>query len=375
MIKIIPITFLVLILSFFSEVFSEKDELKKTYIRKNKFFVVIIIIACTVFAMLRTGYNDTKTYLEIYDFLTSPNIDLSVLKNNIRDSPGFLLLNQIIKHFKFSDNAYLLVYAFLTYAIYIWFIRKYSTDFLMSMFLFICLDFTFPLAAIRQTIAVAFCLVAVDKYLNNKWFWFIFWLIIAELFHPYAFLYLMVPLFMFVPWNDNKVFYWLAFFIAVGIFLKPFMGIILSFISNFGKKYEESEMMGAGVNPLRVIITFVPLILSFILRKKIISPEYEVDKKEGLLLNLTYLNGELMFVALFGTANYFARLANYFNIFPIIMLPRLFNMVSDRWRFLLKTVAVMCYLFFFYYSNVIAGWNPFDIEFVRIPLREFHWFN
>ena len=82
-----------------------------------------------------------------------------------------------------------------------------------------------------------------------------------------------------------------------------------------------------------------------------------------------------MFVAWFGTANYFARLANYFNIFPIIMLPRLFNMVSDRWRFLLKTVAVMCYLFFFYYSNVIAGWNPFDIEFVRIPLREFHWFN
>ena len=65
-------------------------------------------------------------------------------------------------------------------------------------------------------------------------------------------------------------------------------------------------------------------------------------------MNLSFLNGEIMFVALFGTANYFARLANYFCIFPVIALPRLFNMVPPKWRVLLKMVAIVCYFLFFY---------------------------
>ena len=68
----------------------------------------------------------------------------------------------------FTNNGFLMVFAIVTYSIYIWFIHKYSTDFLMSIFLFMCLVFTFPLAAIKQCVAVAFCLLAVDKAINKK---------------------------------------------------------------------------------------------------------------------------------------------------------------------------------------------------------------
>lgn len=65
----------------------------------------------------------------------------------------------------------------------------------------------------------------------------------------------------------------------------------------------------------RLLVTLVPLVMSFILRKQINDPYYEYDRQDNICLNLSFLNGEIMFIALFGTANYFARLANYFYIF------------------------------------------------------------
>lgn len=91
-------------------------------------------------------------------------------------------------------------------------------------------------------------------------------------------------------------------------------------------------------------------------------------------MNLSLLNGEIMFVALFGTVNYFARLANYFYIFPIIALPRLFNMVTPKWRTPLKIVACMCYIVFMFYEHTYSRFGTFDEQYRRINLTEFHWF-
>lgn len=370
--KLVPIIIITLVAAFFSDRFSRKNERLTGYIYKEKFIWIIPIVAMAVFAGLRIQYNDTGTYLGMYETLTNSDFDFSDVKWTFGYNFGFNTVNIVLRSLGFSKNGYLMVYSIVTYSIYIWFIHKYSTDFLMSMFLFMCLVFTFPLAAIKQCVAVAFCLIAVDKAINKKWFWFIFWLLIAETFHAYCVMYLIVPLLFFVPWSDKKTVMWIVIFFVAGILLRPMLGTLLESTESLGKDYTVEEFSGKGVNPFRLLVSLVPLVMSFILRKRINDPYYEVNRAEGLCMNLSFLNGEIMFVALFGTANYFARLANYFYIFPVIALPRMFNMVKPNWRVPMKVAAVACYAMFLYYGNAIN--QPIDNELKHILLNEFRFF-
>lgn len=370
--KLVPVVAISLALALFSDLFSRKDPMKNRYVYHEKFLWIFIIVAMAVFVGLRTNYNDTFSYIHSYE-LAGGDINLANIDWNFGNNPGYSLVQNIFKHFGFTVNAYLLFYSIITYGMYIWFIHKYSSDFLMSIFLFICLVFTFPMAALKQCAAVAFCLVAVDKAINKKWFWFIFWIFIAETFHAYSFMYIIVPLLFFVPWQDKRTIYWVLIFLAAGLMLRPFLGTVLNITDMLGDEYTVEEFSGEGVNPFRLLVCLVPLVMSFILRKKVNSSEYEVTRAEGLCMNLSFLNGEIMFVALFGTANYFARLANYFYIFPIIALPRLFNMVAPKWRIPMKVAVVICYLLFFYYSEYIA-YGHFDDRFRSIPFNEFQLF-
>ena len=373
MTKIIPVIVICLFLAFFSDVFSTKSSLKNNYEYKEKFIWIIIAFAMAVFAGLRVSYNDTFTYIYEYEEIVNSKLDFSDFNWALGANPGFRIVAMILKYIGFSANGYLMFYSIITYTIYIWFIHKYSTDFLMSIFLFICLAFTFPLAAIKQCVAVAFCLIAVDKAINKKWFWFIFWILIAETFHAYSFMYFIVPFLFFVPWKSKKTYLWIVFFLIIGIMLKPLLGTVLSITDSLGDNYTLEDFSGEGVNPLRLAVCLVPLVLSFILRKHISNTNSEMGRADNLCLNLSFLNGEIMFVALFGTANYFARLANYFYIFPVITLPRLFNMFSPKWRTPIKFAVIVCYFLFFYYSACLAH-IPFDEEFMSIPISEFRVF-
>lgn len=371
--KLVPVVLISLTAAFFCDRFSTKRENLSGYVYKEKILWLIPIIAMAVFAGLRTGYNDTTAYTYSYENFVKSNFDFSDVSWSFGDNFGFNVFSIILKSLGLSTNGYLMVFAIVTYGIYIWFIHKYSTDFLMSMFLFICLIFTFPLAAIKQCVAVAFCLLAVDKAINKKWFWFIFWVFIAETFHAYSFMYLIVPLLFFVPWQNNKTVMWIAIFFFAGILLRPMIGTVLSITDALGEEYTAESFNQAGVNPFRLLVCLVPLVLSFILRKQINDPYNEVNRAEGLCMNLAFLNGEIMFVALFGTANYFARLANYFYIFPVIALPRLFNMVNPKWRTLMKICVVICYLLFFYYAEYIV-YGSFDNRYQGITFNEFNFF-
>lgn len=371
--KLVPVVLISLTAAFFYDRFSTKKENLSGYVYKEKILWLIPIIAMAVFAGLRIHYNDTTWYIIAYEGFTKSNFDFSDVSWSFGDNFGFNVFSIILKSLGFSTNGYLMVFAIITYGIYIWFIHKYSTDFLMSMFLFICLIFTFPMAAIKQCIAVAFCLLAVDKAINKKWFWFVFWIFIAETFHAYSFMYLIVPVLFFVPWQNNKTVMWIVIFFLIGILLRPMLGTVLSITDALGEEYTAESFNQAGVNPFRLLVCLVPLVLSFILRKQINDPYNEVNRAEGLCMNLAFLNGEIMFVALFGTANYFARLANYFYIFPVIALPRMFNMVNPKWRTLMKICVVFCYLLFFYYAEYIV-YGSFDNIYQSITFSEFSFF-
>ena len=356
MYKLLPIFIFSILMAYMSDRYSsyEFDAGRvKHYIQKEKLFYVIMSIAMAVFVGLRTSGNDTATYISMYEDIPN-NITAftSIDWKDIAAAPGHQFVCALLKNMGASTQDYLMVFAVVSVTLYLWFIRKYTNNITLSIYYFITMGvYTFAMAAIKQTIAVAILLVATDRAIEKKYLAFIFYVILAELFHPYAFVYLIVPFMSFIPWTW-KTYVLLSGTAVVSMGLSRFMGGILAIRDALGGDYGATEFSGAGVNIFRVLVVWVPVGLSFLARKYI---RVNSDRISNYIINLTMVNAMVMFVGLFGTANYFARLANYFLIFQTLSLPLIFNYFTKQSKKLLIVAAVLCYFVFFYYEHVIAN--------------------
>lgn len=367
--KILPIFVMAMIMVYISDRNSiyELDRYGgRNYLRKEKALYYIMALMMAVLVGLRTGYNDTGAYRHSYE-LTNDTFSLKGFSWEIGDNPGFNLLNIIMKTIGVSVQNYLMFYALITVFLYLWFIQKYSTNTPLSVFFFFTMGcYAFSMAAIKQSVAVAICLIAVDAALEKRWFKFVFFVLLASTFHAYSLMYFVVPLMVFAPWQ-RRSYLFLALFGAAGIALQPLLGTVVNITTMMGEEYSAQSFSGDGVNPFRLIVVFIPVLLSFISRN---ATKQSEDEAENLFMNLAMLNAEIMFVGLFGTANYFARLANYFLIFQTLALPWVFKFFDDWSKKLLTVGAVGGYLAYFYYEmNIVYG--SFDHRFFRLTLLEY----
>ena len=358
-----------MILVFFSEYNSKYkagQHGEKQYIRKEKLFYIVMAISMAIYVGLRTWYNDTVTYMGSYQMLLKTNSIFEGIEWKLGSSPGFMLVNNILKQLDFSVQSFIMFYALITVGIYLWFIRKYTDNLWMSVFFFYTMGgYTFTMAAIKQCVAVAFCLVAVDRFIQKKRWTFILWVLLASTFHPYSLMYIIIPLLTFRPWT-HKTFLMLGAFGVAGISLQRMLGVVVDITSMLGEEYDLNSFSGDGVNIFRLLVIWAPIVLSLLARKSISRSD---NCENNLIMNLSMLNAEIMFIALFGTANYFARLANYFLIFQAISLPWLFRYFNEKSKKILIMGTVICYLLYFCYANIIN--QPFDAQFDKIGLLDY----
>lgn len=364
--ELLPIFITVMLLAVASHLFSRPRRPGIGYQKKEALFYLILTVILILFVGLRVSYNDTMAYTHAYGLISGEqgifeNIDWK-LGNNF----GFNIVSRLLAKLGSSVQTFLMFYAAVTVGIYLWFIRKYTCSIWLSVFLFFTVgSYTFTMAAVKQCAAVALSLLAVDCALRKKWLPFVFWILLASTIHPYALMYLVVPLMMFRPWS-GKTYLLIALFIVGGFLLQPLMGTVISITTLLGKEYDAASFSGEGINPFRLAVCLVPILLSFAARRVVWARN---DRTQNLMLNLTMLNGAIMFVALFGTANYFGRLANYFLIFSVISIPWLLTMFERRSERLVTTVAVVCYFAYFYYANAIN--QCFDNLYSNVPLGEY----
>ena len=202
--------------------------------------------------------------------------------------------------------------------------------------------------------ATGLCLVAVGYAVDRKWIRYFLGIAAAMLFHPYALIYLLVPFMMFKPWT-SKTFLYMAIFIAAGFYLDTLLGTVLDITDMMGADYTEESFTGEGVNIFRVAVSFVPVVLAALYGKALFRYSTRAD---DLMFNLAMLNALIMFVGIFGTANYFARLANYFLPAQIIVIPWILGKVHRQDRSWLVPCCIVGYLGYFIYENAII--RPFD---------------
>lgn len=369
--KLIPIIVFSIILAFAADRgsgYSYDTRGIKQYTSKNRILFVALALIMAVFVGLRTSGNDTQTYQQMYERIPDGiEAILSVDWTDLAAAPGHQFISGCLKYIGASTQDYLMFFALISVPVYLWFIRKYTCNLTLSVYFFITMGvYVFAMAAVKQTVAVALLMIASDRAFEKKYVQFVVWLLVAELFHPYAFVYLIVPFMSFIPWTW-KTYVLLAGTAVVSMGLSRLMSGILAMTDALGGEYSATEFLGEGVNFFRVLVVWVPVGLSFLARKYI---RVNSDRISNYIINLTMVNAMVMFVGLFGTANYFARLANYFLIFQTLSLPLIFNYFTKQSKRLLLMAAVLCYFVFFYYENTIAN-GRFDMIYQFLSIYEY----
>ena len=329
-------------------------------------FSIAIFVLLAGFAGLRKWYNDTETYRYAYEAMNSFPTYWKDVKFDLGSNFGFGIVNAWLKTGGITSQSFLMFWAVIVVGLHLFFLHKHSENYPLSIFLlFTTGAFTFMCAAIKQTAAVAISLLAIHFFLKRKYVVYVLFVLLASTIHPYALMFLSVPFFTYKPWT-KKTYFFIAIFVAAGLALQPLMGTIINITMMIGEEYTVAEFSGVGINIFRVLVCNVPLLLSFMYRKQLFANS---SREQDLFMNLSMLNGAIMFVGLFGTANYFARLANYFLIFQVLTLAWMVGKIQARDRKIIATVMIICYIAYFYYENAIN--QPFDQNFARLSLSEY----
>ena len=329
----------------------------------NYGIVILLIAYLSFFAGLRTGYNDTYAYMSSYKAMESfPNV-LHEFSWKLGDNPGFVLLNSFMKAIGFRTQTFVLFYSVLFVSVSIIFLKRYSSNFTLSVFLFVCANgYLFSMGAMKQCASIAIGLIGVCFLFNRRWMAFLLSILLAATFHPYILLFLLIPVLQFRPWSIGT---WimLGITLVASLTLPKIIGTIVDTAALLGDGYDADSFIGEGINIFRVLVASVPVLLTILFRRRYYSAE------EATFTNCSFIYACIMFIGLFGTANYFGRLASYFVIFPAIVLPQIMTCLSKRDQKLMIGIMVVCYLAYFYYGNAIN--ESFSVEFSRTTLWKY----
>lgn len=338
--------------------------------QRRDFFYILILVILIAFAGLRTKYNDTEVYIQNYEDLGDRDIgeyfsDPDSWKPG--KNPGFVSFNIVL--YRLTDgnpHIFIFVWTAFTLTVFLGFIRRYSDDFVLSLFVFIALgQFCFIMAAMKQVAATAFGLLAIQKLLDNKKAAYIILLLAGASIHPYVLVYFLAPLMKSKPWRK-----WTYLIIAAAVLIiltfNSALRNIIAVTSFLGDSYTEKTFSYAGVNAVRVAVYLVPAFLAFALPRSVYEGSSD---SENLMVNMTVICSSIMVIALFGTANYFTRMAFYFAPFMVVSMAYTLNRFERGTSCFLKTLCYYCFAVFFFYSYAFN--EAFSADYKTISVREF----
>lgn len=314
---------------------------------------ILLVVTLTLFAGLRTSYNDTGNYIRIFNespglagYLSDPD-NLNPLGN-----PLFYILQNAIKDLTGNSQVLIFLASLFAQSCFVRFIKRYCSRFTFGIFLYFALGtFLLTMAAVKQITAMAILTLAIPYLEKKKWPQYYVLVFIAMLIHTYAIAFAILPLFARRPW---KLFTF-AFMVLIAILLMNFQEVITAFLEQAdeaGKTIADYEVFDdVSVNIFRLAVYAVPPLISLVFRKWIF---YNSTDMKHVLVHMSVISCACMIMGTQSGANMFGRMANYFEIGTICILPWMLEQTFDkRSNRLVSTIAVVAFLGYFMYANAI----------------------
>ena len=315
---------------------SVRDGIKKDLQSRIVYFG--IIIAFILFSGLRSKYNDTFFYKHAFNVIATNHLDLSTI---FESYGGFQIYQELIKLY-ISENpqVFILLSSILTNLLYIVFYTRHTKKFAEVIFLYSIGGFIFGMAGIKQAISVGISLYAIEGYLNKKYIRAILLLLLAMTFHPYVICLICVPFLKDRIWNRKTL-----VVIAICVVAFANMEIVFKLFSVIGRDYSDTNFGDYKINPIRVLVEAVPVVISFIYRDKLNKSENKLLK---LGINMQTVAFVFIAMGLFVNPIYLGRMSTYFSCLSVVAIP---EMLSVCWKKSKNGAKLILgyYTFFFVY--------------------------
>ncbi|MFC0216471.1 EpsG family protein [Paenibacillus chartarius] len=324
-------------------------------ITPNKPFAFLVIAIMVLVSGLRNGIGDTYFYmysyrLEHYTLLTAM----------FGEDFGFNLLQMALQ--QISDDPQLLIFfvAMVTNVLIIVVLYKYARLFELSVFLYITSgQYLVSMNGIRQFLAASFLFAASKFLFEGKWKSYMLVVLFASTIHQSALM--LIPIYFVVrrqAWT-YQTYLILALAVLFVFGYGTLSDILFSAIQD--TKYSEYQNLETnGANGLRVIVTAAPLVLAYLGREKL----RQIFPQSDYVVNLCLINVVVMLIA---TQQWiFARFSIYFGLYSLILIPWLLQVFVPRDRKLVYYAIMLCYLFYYYYENVISLNIRYTSDYIKL---------
>ena len=330
----------------------------KSEYRWGKFSAFLLVLPYIVWAGYRQGVGDTEVYrLSFYEAASSLSA-LPVYAASQTKDTGYYVLNSLFKIFISSSSVifFLAIAAFQLFCIMKTY-RKYSSDYWMSIFLFIIsTDYlSYVQNGMRQFIAVCGIFACLGWILKKEYFKTIIVIVLLSTIHQTCLI--MIPIIFIIQgkaFNKKTMFLiFLTLIVLVGV------NEFTSFLEDALKETQYSDIMtnelwgnDNGTSWIRVIVYSIPLIMAVFGKKYIDQADNQVI---NMCVNCSVVTSALYLVSAVTSGVYIGRLPIYTSLTSYILLPWLIShMFEKKSAILVKVLMVGCYFVFFYYQMHIA---------------------
>lgn len=330
--------------------------IKNKQLINNKYFIFIVLLVLILLSGLRymnALYSDEWIYRN--DYTKIGNMDIKSIFS-LKIEPGFVLLNWFL--YKISSNPQFLIFicAVITNTLIVLTIAKLSDKFELSIFLFICIGFYFTSFNImRQYLAISIVFWSIRYVGKGEFKKYLFSVLIASTFHFSALI--MIP--TYIIYKGKAWSKWTILTMLTGIAFTVSFAILVNILEVLlvNTKYNDYlKTLTAGyygVNTLRILIFIFPLVLLYIWRE----PLRKIYPNCDYLVNLYFIGA--MFMVLSSKYVFIARIADYFTIFGVLIIPKLTSLYKKgTFNQFIYFGIIVCYMvFFFYQIRIGAGYT------------------
>ena len=326
----------------------------RTVYRYNRVWTLILIFPLVLLTANRSNVGDTYNYIKGFAAMPESLSELGAYTETLSKDEGFYIFSALIRILITRDvKVYFFILAaiqaLLLFSVY----RKYSTNLMVTFFLFIAsTDYiSWMYNGIRQFLAVTITFACLPLLLKKKYVPAILLCLLSSTIHGTALL--VIPFFFVVngkAWNGKTLLFLLGVMTIV-VFVDRFTPLLDNLLQETQYENVVSDWRSwgdDGTNIFRVVVYSVPMILSVIGLRFIREADNPVI---NLSVNMSIISTGFYIISMFTSGIFIGRLPIYFSLYNYILLPweikHMFNKESSR---LVYGVMVAAYLAFYVYS-------------------------
>lgn len=323
--------------------------------RNYIYFVGLILILISGLRNIYVGTDDTSIYYSYFERDSSRNF--AEIWDSEEKDPGYYIFVKALTYVLGNDfNSVLLVCGAIFVIPACMLIRKESPDPFASFVVLISMSFFFfSMNGIRQSLALGFLMLAYFPLKNRELIKFIALVAVAAFFHKTALIFLIAYPLSSLGFNITTIWCYIGLFLFSLFYGDNLLGMITSSVSEYDVRIEYYELRRATLTYSGLIQLILLTSFSFYYKKELLAR----DKSNKVLFHLMFI--AIIFQTMSAQIAEMFRVAMYFSIFMIILIPRTFSVIPESSRRPVKVAVLSLLLIYYFFWG--AGTIPYMFYF------------